>query len=117
MVISGTINGEPLPALNQRSGQVDLPGLVHGGENTLELTIATTLINRLRIAHPLFDGKGGMPEPPSPGEAVGNEAPVMGNLPDTDYELPNAPMDMPTPREAVCHYGIFGARVTPYWNR
>lgn len=66
MVVAGTINGEPLPALNQRSGVVDLTGLVHAGENTLELEIATTLINRLRISHPLFDGKGGMPHPRPP---------------------------------------------------
>lgn len=61
MVVAGTINSEHLPAVNQRSGVVDLSGLVHAGENTLELEIATTLINRLRISHPLFDGKGGMP--------------------------------------------------------
>lgn len=116
MVVAGTINGKPLPPLNQRSGKVDLTGLVQAGENTLELTIATTLINRLKIEHPLFDGKGGMPAPPAPGEATGDEAPAMGNLPDEDYELPTAPMDMPAPRAAECRYGIYSVTVTPYRN-
>lgn len=116
MVVAGTINGKPLPPLNQRSGKADLAGLVQSGENTLELTIATTLINRLKIEHPQFDGAAGMPAPPAPGEATGNDAPAMGNLPDEDYELPTAPMDMPTPRAAECHYGIYSVNVTPYQN-
>ena len=116
MVVAGTINGEHLPTLNQRSGVVDLTGLVHAGENTLELEIATTLINRLRISHPLFDGKGGMPAPPAPSAAADGETPMMGNLEDEDYELPAAPMDMPTPMPGAYHYGVYGAVVTPYRN-
>lgn len=117
MVIDGTINGKPLPPLNQRSGKVDLAGLVCVGENTLELTIATTLINRLRIEHPFFDGKGGMPGPPAGPEGV-----MVGTVSskelemENDYELPAAPMDMPTPRSAECHYGIYSVTVTPYHN-
>ena len=114
MVVAGTVNGTPLPALNQRSGRVDLTGLVQAGRNTLELEIATTLINRLRISHPLFDGKGTMPAPPAPSTAEEGEAPMMGNLEDADYELPSAPMDMPTPRPNEYHYGIYGAVVTAY---
>ena len=106
MVVSGTINGQPLPAVNQRSGKVDLTGLVRAGENTLELDIATTLINRLCIAHPLFDGKGGMPAPPAPSASEEGAPPMMGNLEDADYELPSAPMDMPTPRPGEYHYGV-----------
>ena len=116
MVVAGTINGEHLPAVNQRSGMVDLSGLVHAGENTLELEIATTLINRLRISHPLFDGKGGMPAPPAPSASEDGEAPMMGNLEDEDYELPTAPMDMPSPMPGAYHYGVYGAVVTPYRN-
>ena len=114
MVVSGSINGQPLPPVNQRSGNVDLTGLARAGENTLELEIATTLINRLRIAHPLFDGKGGMPAPPAPSAAEDGAPPMMGNLEDTDYELPAAPMDMPTPRPGEYHYGLYSAVVSPY---
>ena len=117
MVVSGSVNGQLLPPVNQRSGRVDLTGLVHTGENTLELDIATTLINRLRIAHPLFDGKGGMPAPPAPSVSEDGAPPMMGNLEDTDYELPAAPMDMPTPRPGEYHYGLYSAVVTPYINR
>ena len=121
MVVAGTVNGHPLPAVNQRSGAVDLTGLVQPGRNTLELIIATPLINRLRIAHPLFDGVGGMPAPPAPGEALegpegeGSGEPGMGNLPDPDYELQNAaPMDMPVPGGGAYHNGILSASVQPY---
>lgn len=100
MVVSGTINGQPLPAVNQRSGKVDLTGLVRVGENTLELDIATTLINRLRIAHPLFDGKGGMPAPPAPSASEEGAPPMMGNLEDADYELPSRPWICPPPDPA-----------------
>lgn len=117
MVIAGTVNGKALPAMNQRSGTVDMTGLVQTGKNTLELTIATTLINRLKIEHPLFDGKGGMPAPPaSPeGAMVGTVSPEELET-ENDYELPAAPMDMPTPRAAECHYGIYRVTVTPYQN-
>ncbi len=113
MVVDGTVNGHPLPAVNQLSGLVRLDGLVSGGENTLELTIATTLINRLRIAHPLFDGKGGMPAPPSAPEPGEGGEPAMGFLPDDDYELPGAPMDMPSPSGSDYHYGLYAVTVTP----
>lgn len=117
MVIAGMINSQPLPPLNQRSGMVDLAGLVQAGENTLELTIATTLINRLKIEHPLFDGKSGMPAPPaSPeGAMVGTVSPEELET-ENDYELPTAPMDMPTPRAVECHYGIYGVTLMPYHN-
>lgn len=114
MVVGGTINGQPLPAVNQRTGCVDLAGLVHAGENILEITVATTLINRLKIAHPLFDGKGGMPAPPAPDQAADGEAPAMGNPEDDDYELPSAPMDMPTPHSGATHYGLLTAEIRPY---
>ena len=114
MVVGGTVNGQPLPAVNQRTGIVDLGSLVHSGENSLEITIATTLINRLRIAHPLFDGKGGMPAPPAPDQAADGEAPAMGNPEDDDYELPSAPMDMPTPHSGATHYGLLKAELRPY---
>ena len=114
MVVSGTVNGKPLPAFNQRSGKVDLRGLVQQGENTLELVIATTLINRLRIEHPLFDGKSGMPAPPSASEDVdfGTMMPEM--IEDNDYEMPSAPMDMPTSRENTYHYGLYKVVIVPY---
>ena len=117
MVIAGEVNGKPLPPLNQRSGQVDLAGIVQVGKNTLELTIATTLINRLKIEHPQFDGSAGMPAPPaSPeGAMVGTVSPEELET-ENDYELPAAPMDMPTPRAAECHYGIYSVAVTPYQN-
>ena len=114
MVVGGTVNGQPLPAVNQRTGIVDLGTLVHSGENELEIIIATTLINRMRIAHPLFDGKGGMPAPPAPDQAVDGEAPAMGNPEDDDYELPSAPMDMPTPHSSATHYGLLKAELHPY---
>jgi len=115
MVVAGTINEKPLPPVNQRSGEVDLAGLVQEGENTLELTIATTLINRLRIAHPLFDGTGGMPAPPQPaeGDPESHEL-IIGTLSDDDYELPGAPMDMPASTDSETSYGIYAVRVTPY---
>lgn len=117
MVVSGKLNGREIPALNQRSGKVDLEGLTQEGTNTLELEIATTLINRLRIAHPLFDGKGGMPAPPSaPEGAEAGASPVEMMEEENDYELPGAPMDMPEPRGDQYHYGILGASVTPYYN-
>ena len=114
MVVGGTVNGQPLPAVNQRTGIVDLGSLVHSGENSLEITIATTLINRLRIAHPLFDGKGGMPAPPAPDQAADGEAPAMGNPEDDDYELPSAPMDMPTPHSGATRSGLLTAELRPY---
>ena len=89
---------------------------IASAEKLLELEVATTLINRLRIAHPLFDGKGGMPAPPSPSASENGEAPIMGNLEDADYELPPAPMDMPVPGTAEYHYGIRRAEITPYRN-
>ena len=121
MVVGGTVNGQPLPPVNQRSGKVDLAGLVHEGENTLELTVATTLINRLRIAHPMFDGKGGMPAPPtggpqgSDGEESDIEA-VIHIIDDDDYEMPGAPMDMGGPRMGDYTYGLYSVAVTPYLN-
>ena len=119
MVVGGTVNGQPLPAVNQRTGIVDLGTLVHPGENSLEITIATTLINRLRIAHPLFDGKGGMPAPPSadaPADAIAEfHASVnAGDDGNDDYELPAAPMDMPTPHSGATHYGLLKAEIHPY---
>jgi len=115
MVVAGRVNGKPLPPVNQRSGKVDLTGLVHGGENTLELTIATTLINRLRIAHPLFDGKGGLPAPPQPAEGdPDSHELIIGTLSDEDYELPGAPMDMPAPGSGAYAYGVYAVTVTPY---
>lgn len=116
MVVSGKLNGQEIPALNQSSGVVDLTGLTRAGENTLELEIATTLINRLRIAHPLFDGTGGMPAPPAPdGTEVGGVAVEMLDQ-ENDYELAGAPMDMPQPRPDHYHYGIYQVSVTPYRN-
>ncbi len=115
MVVGGSVNGKPLPAVNQRSGQVDLTGLVQEGNNQLELVLATTLINRLRIAHPLFDGKGGMPAPPSGPSAPGdNIETVLHDIGDEDYELPGAPMDMPTPASGAFTYGLYSAVITPY---
>lgn len=114
MVVGGSINGKPLPALNQRTGETDLSGLVQEGENTLELKIATTLINRLRIAHPLFDGKGGMPENPNAPEGALAGTTPMDELEENDYELPGAPMVMPQPRFGDYHYGILSAVVIPY---
>lgn len=115
MVVGGSINGKPLPAVNQRTGQVDLGQLVQQGDNTLELILATTLIARMRIAHPLFDGKGGMPAPPAPDQpAEGEDVPAMGNPEDDDYELPSAPMDMPAPRTGEPRYGILSVQLTPY---
>ena len=116
MVVSGSVNGKPLPPVNQRSGKVDLTGLVQEGENALELTIATTLINRLRIAHPLFDGKGGMPAPPAAPEGADAGTAMPEMIEDNDYELSGAPMDMPTPRPDTYHYGILGVTITPYRN-
>jgi len=118
MIVDGTINGHPLPPLDQRSGTVDLGSLVREGENSIELVLATTLINRLRIAHPLFDGTSGMPGPPQ--SDVGdpdNKELVIGTMPDEDYELPGAPMDMPEPRPSDYHYGIYRVTVTPYRTR
>ncbi len=114
MVTAGTVNGHPLPPVNQRTGKADLTGLVQSGENTLEVTVCTTLINRMRIAHPLFDGKGGMPAPPAPDHAEEGEAPMMGNMADDDYELPAAPMDMPAPHSGETHYGLLRASIQPY---
>ncbi len=116
MVVGGTVNGQPLPSVNQRSGKVDLTGLVREGENALEMTIATTLINRLRIAHPLFDGKGGLPAPPAAPEGADAGTMMPEMMEDNDYELPGAPMDMPTPRPDTYHYGILGVTITPYLN-
>lgn len=116
MVVSGKLNGREIPALNQRSGKVDLTGLVQVGTNVLELEIATTLINRLRIAHPLFDGKGGMPAPPAPDGAEAGGMPMEVLEEENDYELPGAPMDMPEARPDNYHYGILKAVVTPYQN-
>ncbi len=115
MVTAGSVNGRPLPPVNQRSGKADLSGLVQEGENAIELTIATTLINRLRIEHPLFDGKDGIPAPPQPaeGDPESREL-IIGTLPDEDYELPGAPMDMPVPGSGSYSYGIYSACITPY---
>ena len=122
MVVGGSVNSQPLPAVNQRTGLVDLGDLVHPGENTLEITVATTLINRLKIAHPLFDGKGGMPAPPSadaPTDAADAIAEFhasvnAGDDGNDDYELPAAPMDMPTPHSGATHYGLLKAEIHPY---
>ena len=117
MVVSGTVNGKPLPPVNQRSGKVDLTGLVQEGENTLELVIATTLINRLRISHPMFDGKGGMPAPPAAPEGADAGTQMPDLMEDNDYEMPGAPMDMPAPRSSEYHYGVYGVTVTPYQTK
>ncbi len=109
MVVGGSINGKNLPAINQRSGQVDLTGLVHEGDNQLELVLATTLINRLRISHPLFDGNGDIPAPPSGHDA--NSDDTIGN---EDYELPGAPAVIPTPTFGPFTYGLYSAVITPY---
>lgn len=115
MIVGGSINGHSLPPINQRSGRVDLGNFVHPGENEIELTMATTLINRLRIAHPLFDGKGGMPAPPQPAEGdPDSKELIIGTMPDDDYEMPGAPMDMPAPKSGEYHYGLLSAVVTPY---
>ena len=115
MVTAGSVNGRPLPPVNQRSGKADLSGLVQEGENAIELTIATTLINRLRIEHPLFDGKDGIPAPPQPAEGDPESRELfIGTLPDEDYELPGAPMDMPVPGSGSYSYGIYSACITPY---
>ena len=118
MVTGGTVNGQPIPAVNQRSGLVDLGSLVKEGENSLTLTISTTLINRLRISHPLFDGKGGMPAPPAPEApdgALAGTTPLGMMEEENDYELPSAPMDMPSPGGADgYHYGLLSAELIPY---
>ncbi len=114
MVVSGKLNGRDIPALDQRSGTVDLGKLATSGINTLELEIATTLINRLRIEHPLFDGTGGLPGPGAPeGADAGATAPELLEI-ENDYELPGAPMDMPKPGSGEHHYGIFSVVITPY---
>lgn len=121
MVVAGKVNGQEMPAVNQRSGQVDLKGLVQEGENTLEITVATTLVNRLRIEHPMFDGKGGMPAPPTggpqgSGEGESDIEAVIHIIDDDDYELPGATMDMPGPRMGDYTYGLYAVTVTPYQN-
>lgn len=114
MVTYGLINGQPMPPVNQRTGLVDLGDLVHPGKNIIELTISTTLINRLRISHPLFDGEGGMPAPPAPDHAEDGAAPMMGNPEDNDYELSSAPMDMPAPHNGPTRYGLLHVELRPY---
>ena len=45
--ISGTVNGLPLPAMDQACPSADITALVHGGTNTIALRVTSTLCNQL----------------------------------------------------------------------
>ncbi|KRC65824.1 hypothetical protein ASE12_14295 [Aeromicrobium sp. Root236] len=50
------VNGEPIPAVDQVTGSVDISRYLKGGSNTIEVRVATTLRNRLRVT-PGFPGQ------------------------------------------------------------
>jgi hypothetical protein len=47
-----TVNGHDLPPVDQLNPVVDLGGLLRRGANTIEVEVATTLGNRLRVSDP-----------------------------------------------------------------
>ncbi|MFI6514907.1 glycosyl hydrolase [Spirillospora sp. NPDC050679] len=51
-----TVNGRRLPAADQVNRVVDLGGLLRPGDNTIEIEVATTLLNRLRVSDPAVYG-------------------------------------------------------------
>ncbi|MFI1964919.1 glycosyl hydrolase [Streptomyces pathocidini] len=52
-----TVNGHHLPPADQLTPRVDLGGYLRRGANTIEVEVATTLLNRLRVANaPVFGG-------------------------------------------------------------
>ena len=51
------VNGKLVGPLDQSQTSADLDGLLHPGANTLKVTVATTLVNKLRITNPQDYGK------------------------------------------------------------
>ncbi|NUU24897.1 MAG: alpha-L-rhamnosidase, partial [Streptomycetaceae bacterium] len=51
-----TVNGRPLPAADQLTPTVDVGPYLRRGTNTIEVEVATTLLNRLRTANPQVFG-------------------------------------------------------------
>jgi hypothetical protein len=47
-----TVNGHRLPPVNLLNPIVDLTGWLRRGPNTIQVEVATTLLNRLRVAQP-----------------------------------------------------------------
>jgi hypothetical protein len=50
------VNGELLPPLSQTNTVVDLGDRLRPGQNTIEVEVATTLNNRLRVTDPTIFG-------------------------------------------------------------
>ncbi|MCX5321988.1 glycosyl hydrolase [Streptomyces sp. NBC_00120] len=53
-----SVNGRELPPLDQLTRVADLGGRLRPGRNTVEIEVATTLLNRLRVARPAVFGAG-----------------------------------------------------------
>ncbi|MFF9607192.1 glycosyl hydrolase [Streptomyces sp. NPDC014684] len=51
-----TVNGEPLPAIDRTHPVADLGTRLRGGDNVIEVEVATPLVNRLRITNPAVFG-------------------------------------------------------------
>lgn len=54
------INGKAVPTVDQVTGDVDISRYLKGGNNTIEVRVATTLRNRLRVT-PGFSGQASQP--------------------------------------------------------
>ena len=63
MVVSITINGTTLEGIDPAKNQVEIGSFLQA-ENALEIKLATTLINRVRVEHEIF--KSGFAFPPAP---------------------------------------------------
>lgn len=82
MVTEVTINGKTISGIDQTKDQFDIGGYLKKGTNEIQIKLVTTMINRVKVANELYDGKHSMfGPPPSAGapEAVPGDGMPLGS--------------------------------------
>lgn len=100
IVAAVTINGTTVTGIDPMTLLLDIGPYVKPGNNSLQIKLVTTLINRVAMEHPLYKGGRGLFGPP-PG--------VEMEKPDEDEPGPSFPP--PPPMRHKFYYGLVGAEL------